>query len=56
MIEKVAPATSSGSSRDTAESNEQGNSGKFTWDNRRVNDSGHRFKMELIGSSIASVR
>jgi translocation and assembly module TamA len=26
--------------------------GKFTWDNRRVNDSGHRFKMELIGSSV----
>jgi translocation and assembly module TamA len=26
--------------------------GKFTWDNRRVNDDGHRFKMELLGSSI----
>lgn len=26
--------------------------GKFTWDNRRVNDSGHRFKTELIGSSV----
>ena len=26
--------------------------GKFTWDNRRVNRAGHRFKMELLGSSI----
>jgi translocation and assembly module TamA len=26
--------------------------GKFTWDNRRVNRDGHRFKLELIGSSI----
>jgi translocation and assembly module TamA len=26
--------------------------GKFTWDNRRVNDAGHRFKVELLGSSI----
>src|SRR5690606_16414586 len=26
--------------------------GKFTWDNRRVNREGHRFKMELLGSSI----
>jgi len=26
--------------------------GKFTWDNRRVNRSGHRFKMELLGSSV----
>jgi translocation and assembly module TamA len=26
--------------------------GKFTWDNRRVNRSGHRFKVELLGSSI----
>ena len=26
--------------------------GKFTWDNRRVNSAGHRFKMELLGSSI----
>jgi translocation and assembly module TamA len=26
--------------------------GKFTWDNRRVNDSGHRLKTELIGSSV----
>ena len=26
--------------------------GKFTWDNRRVNRDGHRFKMELLGSSI----
>lgn len=26
--------------------------GKFTWDNRRVNTAGHRFKMELLGSSI----
>jgi translocation and assembly module TamA len=25
--------------------------GKFTWDNRRVNRSGHRFKLELLGSS-----
>ena len=26
--------------------------GKFTWDNRRVNESGHRFQTELIGSSV----
>jgi translocation and assembly module TamA len=26
--------------------------GKFTWDNRRVNTAGHRFKLELLGSSI----
>jgi translocation and assembly module TamA len=26
--------------------------GKFTWDNRRVNTEGHRFKVELLGSSI----
>lgn len=26
--------------------------GKFTWDNRRVNDDGHKFKLELLGSSI----
>ncbi|HET9445994.1 MAG TPA: autotransporter assembly complex family protein [Steroidobacteraceae bacterium] len=26
--------------------------GKFTWDNRRVNSAGHRFKLELLGSSI----
>jgi translocation and assembly module TamA len=26
--------------------------GKFIWDNRRVNRDGHRFKMELLGSSI----
>ncbi len=26
--------------------------GKFTWDNRRVNRDGHRFKLELLGSSI----
>ncbi len=26
--------------------------GKFTWDNRRVNDSGHRLKTELTGSSV----
>lgn len=26
--------------------------GKFTWDNRRVNRSGHRFKLQLLGSSI----
>jgi translocation and assembly module TamA len=26
--------------------------GKFTWDNRRVNRDGHRFKMELLGSSV----
>lgn len=25
--------------------------GKFTWDNRRVNDKGHRFKLELLGSA-----
>lgn len=26
--------------------------GKFTWDNRRVNEDGHKFKLELLGSSI----
>jgi translocation and assembly module TamA len=26
--------------------------GKLTWDNRRVNREGHRFKFELIGSSV----
>jgi len=26
--------------------------GKLTWDNRRVNRDGHRFKFELIGSSV----
>lgn len=26
--------------------------GKFTWDNRRVNRSGHRFKVELLGSGV----
>lgn len=26
--------------------------GKFTWDNRRVNRAGHKFKMELLGSAI----
>jgi translocation and assembly module TamA len=26
--------------------------GKFSWDDRRVNDDGHRFKVELLGSSI----
>jgi translocation and assembly module TamA len=26
--------------------------GKFTWDNRRVNRAGHRYKMELLGSAI----
>jgi translocation and assembly module TamA len=26
--------------------------GKFTWDNRRVNRNGHRFKVELLGSSV----
>jgi translocation and assembly module TamA len=26
--------------------------GKFTWDNRRVNHAGHRFKLELLGSSV----
>lgn len=26
--------------------------GKFTWDNRRVNESGHRSKFEVIGSSV----
>jgi translocation and assembly module TamA len=26
--------------------------GKFTWDNRRVNRAGHRFKLELLASSI----
>jgi translocation and assembly module TamA len=25
--------------------------GKFTWDNRRVNRKGHRFKLELLGST-----
>lgn len=28
--------------------------GKFTWDNRRVNKDGHKFKLELLGSSIVS--
>jgi translocation and assembly module TamA len=28
--------------------------GKFTWDNRRVNEDGHKFKLELLGSSIVS--
>lgn len=28
--------------------------GKFTWDNRRVNASGHKFKLELLGSSIVT--
>lgn len=28
--------------------------GKFTWDNRRVNQSGHKFKLELLGSSIVT--
>lgn len=28
--------------------------GKFTWDNRRVNKSGHKFKLELLGSSIVT--
>jgi translocation and assembly module TamA len=28
--------------------------GKFTWDNRRVNQDGHKFKLELLGSSIIS--
>ncbi|WP_129781117.1 autotransporter assembly complex protein TamA [Peristeroidobacter soli] len=28
--------------------------GKFTWDNRRVNDDGHKFKLELLGSSIVT--
>ena len=28
--------------------------GKFTWDNRRVNESGHKFKLELLGSSIVT--
>jgi len=28
--------------------------GKFTWDNRRVNENGHKFKLELLGSSIVS--
>lgn len=28
--------------------------GKFTWDNRRVNESGHRFKTEVILSSVLS--
>lgn len=26
--------------------------GKFTWDDRRVNRAGHRFKAELLGSSV----
>lgn len=26
--------------------------GRFTWDNRRVNEHGHRMKVELLGSSI----
>jgi len=26
--------------------------GKFTWDNRRVNRDGHRFKVELLGSAV----
>lgn len=26
--------------------------GKFTWDNRRVNKDGHKFKLELLGSAI----
>jgi translocation and assembly module TamA len=26
--------------------------GKFTWDNRRVNRDGHRFKTELLGSAV----
>ncbi|HEY4368179.1 MAG TPA: autotransporter assembly complex family protein [Steroidobacteraceae bacterium] len=26
--------------------------GKLTWDNRRVNSDGHRFKFELVGSSV----
>ena len=26
--------------------------GKFTWDNRRVNTRGHRFKLELLGSAV----
>lgn len=28
--------------------------GKFTWDNRRVNERGHKFKLELLGSSIVT--
>lgn len=28
--------------------------GKFTWDNRRVNQDGHKFKLELLGSSIVT--
>jgi translocation and assembly module TamA len=28
--------------------------GKFTWDNRRVNESGHRLKTEIIASSVLS--
>jgi translocation and assembly module TamA len=28
--------------------------GKFTWDNRRVNTSGHRMKTEIVASSIVS--
>lgn len=26
--------------------------GKFSWDNRRVNQDGHKFKLELLGSAI----
>lgn len=26
--------------------------GKFTWDNRRVNEDGHKFRVDLLGSSI----
>lgn len=26
--------------------------GKFTWDNRRVNEDGHKFRLDLLGSSI----
>jgi translocation and assembly module TamA len=26
--------------------------GKFTWDNRRVTEDGHKFKVELLGSSV----
>ena len=28
--------------------------GKFTWEDRRVNDSGHRAKVDLIGSAVLS--
>lgn len=28
--------------------------GKFSWDNRRVNQGGHKFKIELLGSSIVA--